>query len=142
MIGPSGRSVMRQGFVILFLSFLLGFGVIPGGARARGFMAVHTTAMLTGVIVILIGLSWERLRLSPRQRRVLRFAAVADGYWGILAGVFATAFAVPGPVTGGGAQPHGWTALVFFTVFIPVLTILPFVFAALVIHGLRGDTDG
>jgi hypothetical protein len=131
--------VIRQGFLIFLVALLTGFGIIPGGPRARGWMAVHVTAMLTAAVVILIGLCWERLRLSARQRRVLRFAAVGDGYWGILAGAFATIFSVPGPATGGGVLPHGWTAAVFFTVFIPALTILPFIFTGLVIYGLRGD---
>ncbi|HVV52580.1 MAG TPA: hypothetical protein VHO06_23130 [Polyangia bacterium] len=139
MTGPSGRSVTRQGFIILLLAFVLGFGIIPGGPHARGWMAAHVTTMLTAGFVILIGLTWERLRLSPRQRRILRFTAVGDGYWGVLAGVFATLFDVPGPVTGGGAHPAGWTAAVFFSAFIPVLTVFPFVFCGLVIYGLRGD---
>ena len=139
MTDRDGRSLMRQGFIVLLLALLLGFGIIPGGPRARGFMATHVTAMLTAAIIILIGLGWDRLRLSPRQRKVLRFTAIGDGYWGIVAGVFATLFRVPGPVTGGGASPDGWPAAVFFSIFIPVLTIFPFIFTGLVIYGLRGD---
>ena len=74
-----------------------------------------------------------------RQRKVLRFIAVGDGYWGALAGAFATVFDVPGPVTGAGAQPHGWPAAVFFSVFIPLLTVFPFIFTGLVVYGLRGN---
>jgi hypothetical protein len=48
---------------------------------------------------------------------------------------------VPGPVSGGGAQPEGWAATVFFSVFIPVLTVLPFVFAGLTLYGLRGPSE-
>jgi hypothetical protein len=70
---------------------------------------------------------------------VLRFAVVFDGYWGLVLGVCATLFAIPGPATGGGAQPGGWQAAVFFALFIPVLTILPFVFTGLVLCGLRGS---
>ena len=138
-LAPSGRSVIRQGFVILFLAFLMGFGIIPGGPRARGWMAVHVTTMLTAGFVILIGLSWDRLQLSARQRKVLRFTAVGNGYWGALAGAFATVFDIPGPVTGAGVQPHGWPAAVFFSVFIPLLTVFPFIFTGLVVYGLRGD---
>jgi hypothetical protein len=35
------------------------------------------------------------------------------------------------------SQPEGWPATVFFSVFIPILTILPFVFSSLTIYGLR-----
>jgi hypothetical protein len=136
---PTSRSILRHGFIILFIAFLTGFGVVPGGPRARGWMATHVTGMITAGLIILIGLAWDRLTLTPRQRAALRFAAVADGYWGLAAGAFATIFAVPGPATGGGAQPTGWPGTVFFTLFLPVLTILPFMFAGLVIHGLRGD---
>ncbi|HXI56090.1 MAG TPA: hypothetical protein VNO55_08525 [Polyangia bacterium] len=133
------RSIIRQGFVVLLLAFLTGFGIVAGGPRARGWMATHLTLMLTAVFIVLVGLVWNRLVLSGRQRAVLRFAVVFDGYWSLLSGVFATLFAIPGPATGGGAQPAGWQAAVFFTVFIPVLTILPFVFTGLVLYGLRGS---
>ena len=139
MTEPGGRSLIRQGFVILLLAFVLGFGIIPGGPRARGFMGAHITEMLTAGFIILIGLCWDRLRLSPRQRKLLRFTAVGDGYWGILAGLFAALSGIPGPATGGGAQPSGWPAAVFFSLFIPVLTVFPFIFTGLVIHGLRGE---
>ena len=133
------RSIIRQGFVVLLLAFLTGFGIVAGGPRARGWMATHLTLMLTAVFIVLVGLVWNRLVLSGRQRAVLRFAVVFDGYWSLLSGVFATLYAIPGPATGGGAQPAGWQAAVFFTVFIPVLTILPFVFTGLVLYGLRGS---
>lgn len=84
---------------------------------------------------------WNDLALSRRQRAVLRFAIVLDGYWGIAAGVFATLTAIPGPVSGGGAVPSGWPASVFFRLFLPVLTLLPFVFASLVLFGLHGKAS-
>ena len=133
------RAIIRQGFIILLIALLTGFGIVAGGPRARGWMATHLTLMITAVFIILVGLVWSRLVLTPRQRAVLRFAVVLDGYWGLLSGAFATIFSIPGPATGGGAQPTGWPATVFFTVFIPVLTVLPFIFTGLVLYGLRGS---
>ena len=137
MKGPTDRSLLRQGFIFLFLALAFGFGIVAGGPRARGWLAVHLTGMLTALIAVAIGLAWEKLVLSPRQRGVLYWSVVADGYWGFLAGTFATVFGVPGPVSGGGVQPEGWQATVFFSVFIPILTILPFIFSSLTIYGLR-----
>ena len=97
--------------------------------------------MVTAVLILLAGLVWDELVLSDRQRKVLRFAVVLDGYWGALAGVFATVMRIPGPVTGHGAQPSGWPASVFFSVFLPVLTILPFVFTGLILYGLRAQAS-
>lgn len=133
------RSMLRQGFIVLLIAFLTGFGIIAGGPHARGFMATHISLMLNALFIIVIGLVWEQLELSQRQRKVLRFAAVFDGYWSAAGGVFATLFAIPGPATGGGAQPSGTPATIFFSVFIPLLTALPFVFTGLVLHGLRGN---
>ncbi|MFI5307165.1 MAG: hypothetical protein ACHQ53_07435 [Polyangiales bacterium] len=132
------RSVLRQGFIVLLIALFLGFGIIAGGPHARGFMATHLTLMISALLIIVVGLLWDDLALSPRQRALLRFAVVFDGYWGAAAGTWATLFAIPGPATGGGAQPSGWAATVFFTVFIPALTILPFVFSGLMVYGLRG----
>ena len=139
---PSARRfILRQGFVILLLGLLSGFGIVAGGPQASGWMATHLTLMLTAVLVVLVGLVYDDLELSPRQRAVLRFTVVADGYWGGLSGAFATIFPVPGPVSGHGAQPTGWAATVFFTVFIPLLTLLPFLFTGLTLYGLRGAAN-
>ena len=135
------RSILRQGFILLLIAFLTGFGIVAGGPHAPGWMATHLTLMMTAGFIIMVGLVYDDLKLSPRQRSVLRFAVVADGYWGALAGAFATVFGVPGPVSGHGAQPSGWAAAVFFSVFIPVLTILPFVCTGLVVYGLRGRDE-
>jgi len=135
------RSILRQGFIILLLGLLSGFGIVGGGPHARSWMATHLTLMLTAVLIVLVGLVWDELRLSARQRAVLRFAVVFDGYWGALAGVFATVFSIPGPVSGHGAQPSGWQASVFFALLLPVLTLLPFLFTGLTLYGLRGKSE-
>jgi hypothetical protein len=135
------RTILRQGFVILLLGLLAGFGVVAGGPHARAWLATHLTLMLTAVLVTLVGLVWDELALSPRQRKILRFAVVFDGYFGAIAGVFATVFEIPGPVSGHGATPSGWPATLFLSLFIPVLTVLPFVFTGLVLYGLRGLGD-
>jgi hypothetical protein len=135
------RSILRQGFILLLIAFLMGFGIVGGGPKAAGWMATHLTLMITGGFTIMVGLLWHDLKLSPRLRKLLRFAVVAGGYWGALAGTFATVFNVPGPVSGHGAQPSGWAATLFFSLFIPVLTILPFVFGGLVLYGLRGKDE-
>jgi hypothetical protein len=132
------RSILRQGFIILLLGLLAGFGIVAGGPKAPSWMATHLTLMLTAVLIVLVGLVYDDLNLSPKQRAMLRFAVVADGYWGGLTGVFATLFSVPGPVSGHGAHPTGWAATVFFSVFIPPLTLLPFLFTGLTLFGLRG----
>jgi hypothetical protein len=129
---------LRQGFVILLIALMMGFGIVAGGPHARGWMGTHLTLIISALLIIAVGLIWDQLALSPRQRGLLRFAIVFDGYWGAAAGAWATCFGIQGPATGSGAQAAGWPVTVFFAVFIPVLTILPFVFAALSLHGLRG----
>ncbi|HEX2677106.1 MAG TPA: hypothetical protein VHM19_10715 [Polyangiales bacterium] len=132
------RSIYRQGFVILLIAFFMGFGIIPGGPQARGWMATHMSLLINAAIVIAVGVVWNDLALSDKQRRILRFSVVFDAYWNAAAGAWATLLAIPGPATGGGVQPSpGWATTVFFTVFIPAITILPFVFTGLVIYGLR-----
>jgi hypothetical protein len=136
------RSILRHGFVVVLLSLLMGFGIVKGGPQARSWMGAHVTAFILGAIIVLIGFSWDRLALSPRQRAVLRLTAIADGYLSVIAGAFAAIFGVPGPVTGGGAQPQGLTGTLFFVAFIPLLTILPFIFTGLMIFGLRSAPSG
>lgn len=105
-------------------------------------MGIHVTIMLTAVIAVVIGLAWDRFALGYVQRRVLYWSVVVNGYWGLVGGVIATVYRIPGPVSGGGVQPApGWPASVFFTAFLPVITVLPFVFSGLAIYGLRGKPE-
>jgi hypothetical protein len=133
------RSILRQGFVVLLVAFATGFGIVAGGPAARGWMATHVTLMISAIFTILVGLVWNDLALGARARAVLRFTVVLNGYWGLATGAFATVFAIPGPVSGGGAvPPDAWHTTVFFAVFIPIATILPFMFGEIALFGLRG----
>ena len=70
------RAILRHGFVVLLLGLLSGFGVAAGGPLARGWLGTHLTLMLTAVFIVLVGLVFEDLVLSPRQRSVLAVAVV------------------------------------------------------------------
>lgn len=135
----TARSIVRHGFVVLLLALLLGFGVAKGGAPARAWMGAHITALIVGALIVLVGLVWDQLSLGARGRAVLRWAAVLDGYLSVVAGAFAALAGIPGPATGGGAQPSGTAGMVFLGGFIPVLTLLPFLFVGLTLYGLRGE---
>jgi hypothetical protein len=134
-----GRSLIRQGFILLFLALLMGFGVAAGGPSARSWMGGHITALMSGMLAILIGLCWDRLVLSPGQRSVLFWSVVIFGYLGEVAAVYAAALGIPGPATGGGAKPEGPAGMFFLFGFIPILTVLPLTFCGLMLYGLRGD---
>ena len=64
------RSILRQGFIVLLIGFATGFGVVAGGTSARAWLGTHLTIMLTAVFMILVGLVWNDLALSERQRRI------------------------------------------------------------------------
>jgi hypothetical protein len=135
------RSLIRHGFIVMLLGFLTGFGIVAGGPHARGWMGTHITLMITALFIVVTGLVWSQLRLSRWAGAVLRFALLFDGYWSAAAGAFGTLWAIQGPATGHGPQASGWPVMVFFTVFIPVLTVLPFIAVGLILYGLRARSE-
>src|SRR5690349_21230253 len=69
LIESQRRRLLRHGFIFLFLASWLGIAtaILP---HPRAWMTAHLTALLTCPILVVIGLAWRELRLTPRQRSI------------------------------------------------------------------------
>jgi hypothetical protein len=135
------RWILRHGFTVLVLAFVLGFPT-AFAANHRVWLGAHLAAMMAAIFIILVGLSWRHLRLSERQAHIASGTVVyANGYFALLVGLFVGIYNLPGPATAppGSPPPAAWQgAVLYFSS--AVLVVADFVFAGLVAYGLREST--
>ncbi|MEQ1727475.1 MAG: hydrogenase [Vicinamibacterales bacterium] len=107
-MNPDNRLVF-WGLVLFLGSLLTGLLLAAGPAfvaNPRGVLAGHLEAAMNGMFLILVGLFFQRLRLSDRQSSVCRasllYGAYANWVFTTLAGVLGTSESTP--LAGAGHQ--------------------------------------
>lgn len=75
--------LIRAGFMLFTLALLTGLAV-PVFANPRMAVAAHLNAILGAIVLIVVGLVWGLLVMSPAQARLTRATFVFSGYaaWG------------------------------------------------------------
>jgi hydroxylaminobenzene mutase len=130
------RPLMRQGFLFLVVALVLGLAVIALPHPER-WMAAHVTALLTGLVLIAIGLAWNELRLTHHQRSLAYTTGLLAAYGGLAGNVFGAITDLPGPASNPGVTPPMPQAAVFLTILAVIVPSL-FVSFGLVLYGMRG----
>jgi hydroxylaminobenzene mutase len=77
---PYGDRLLRLGVLLFLLGLFTGFA-IPALANPRMGLTSHLEALMNGMFLVLLGLVWPRLALSPRW--------LAATFWIALYGTFA-----------------------------------------------------
>lgn len=87
------RRLIQSGLLLFFFGLPLGF-VIHSLPNPRAALSAHLNAVQSGTALMVLGLLFARLRLSPR---VASTAAVAlsVSFWGLELRILASAFAPP-----------------------------------------------
>jgi hypothetical protein len=130
------RRLLRHGFLILFVALLFGLA-ITALPYPRRWLAAHISALLTGLLLVAVGLAWNDLTLTAKQRAVAVWCGLISAYAGLAANVFAALVDFPGPASDPGVAAPMPQAAVFFTLIaIIVPTIL--ISIGLVLYGTRG----
>jgi hydroxylaminobenzene mutase len=75
-----GERLLRLGVLLFLLGLLTGFAV-PALTNPRMALTSHLEGLMNGMFLVLLGLLWPRLSLSPRLLTV--------SYWTALYGTFA-----------------------------------------------------
>ncbi len=133
---PRRRALMRQGFLFLLLALVLGLAIIalPHPSRWR---AAHVSALLTGLVLVVMALAWSDLRLTNGQRSLAYTTGLVAAYGGLVGGVFGAITDLPGPASNPGVAPPMPQAVVFFAILAIIVPSL-FVSFGLVVYGMRG----
>jgi len=102
------RGLVRAGFVLFTLALFTGFAV-PAFLNRRMAVAAHLTGVLNALLLMVLGLAWGLLAMSPMQTRLTRGAFVYGTYanWGTscLAAAWGTSRLTPLSGAGYGAAP-------------------------------------
>jgi hypothetical protein len=130
------RTLMRQGFLFLFLGLVLGLAIIAL-PHPEKWMSAHVTALLTGLVLVAIGLAWKELRLTHGQRTMAYATGLLAAYGGLAGNVFGAITDLPGPASNPGVTPPMPQAAVFLTILAIIVPSL-FVSFGLVLYGMRG----
>lgn len=135
------RSIIRHGFILILLALLAGFAV-PSMKVPRLGLSAHTIGLISGLLLIAVGVVWPRFRLSDRSKKVLcwMWLVVAYGNWlgTLLAAISGGSQLMP--IAGNNAMPEP-VFDVLITAIIGVVSLLSISALLLSIWGLRGDPD-
>lgn len=99
------QRLLQLGFLLLLLGLLTGFA-IPLLSSPRMGLSSHLQGVLNGVLLILLGLVWSRLRLSQGARRLTFGLAIYGTFANWLATLLAAIWNAGTmiPIASGGAQ--------------------------------------
>ena len=105
------RSLLFHGSVILVLSLFAGaLAAVPGVANPRMAVAAHLAALITGPILLSLGLAWPHVKLRERTAARTATLLVASLYLNVafvtLAALFGTSQATP--LAGAGHAGAAW----------------------------------
>ncbi len=99
---PMNMRLVFQGMLLFLLSLLTGLLLVaapPFVANPRGLLAGHLEAAMNGMFVVLVGLFFDRLPLTPARSRLCRatllYGTYANWLFTSLAGILGTSQATP-----------------------------------------------
>jgi hypothetical protein len=130
---------MRHGFLFLFLGLLLGLAIVALPHPSR-WLAAHVTALITGLVLAVMGMAWNELRLTTRQRAVAYVTGLVAAYGGLVGNIFGAITDLPGPASNPGVvapMPQGAVFLVILAIVVPCV-LASF---GLALHGMRGRSS-
>lgn len=133
------RKFTRAGVLLLLLGLLTGLA-IPAMQNPRMGLSSHLEAMLNGMLLIIFGLIWPKLRLSERARlwgyRLALFGAFTNWLTTFLAGIWgagANMMPIAGGEQIGSAIQEGIITFGLASLTIAMLTV-----TGMALWGLRG----
>lgn len=101
--------LIRAGFVLFILALLTGF-LIPVLLNQRMTLAAHVTGVMNALVLIVLGLAWGLLAVSPLQANLMRGAFLYATYANWVATCLAAAWGTNRltPVAGAGYGAAPW----------------------------------
>src|SRR5262245_56951529 len=92
------RRLLWHGILLFLLGLLIGIAV-PVVRNPRMGLSAHVGAVMSGMLVVLVGLLWDELRLGPRAAAATFRLALGANYANaaglFLAAVFGTSGSTP-----------------------------------------------
>lgn len=134
------RRLIQAGAIFLPAGLLVGTA-IPHFTVPRLGLAAHVLALMQATLLMVLGLLWPRLRLTPGQSRLSSWLATSGFYVGWFATVFAGLLGVGNsmmPIAAGSARGSALQELAI-RILLMSSAIAQIVAAAMILWGLRGN---
>lgn len=138
----AGRQLLRLGVILFLVGLLIGF-TIPALANPRMGLASHLEALMNGIFLMILGLAWPKLSLSPKLLRVTFWLAVAGTYANMLATLLAAMWAAGGmmPIAGQGSTGTSAQEMVIWALLISLAVAMVLVCIFVIVGLRRTDTS-
>jgi hypothetical protein len=133
---PRRRALLRHGFLFLVFGLIFGLAIIALPHPSR-WLAAHLTALLTGLVLAVMGMAWNELRLTHKQRTVAYATGLIAAYGGLAGNLFGAITDLPGPASNPGVTPPMPQAGVFLAI-LAVTVPCVLVSFGLALYGMRG----
>lgn len=102
------RRLLQLGFVLLLLGLVVGFA-IPALTIPRMGLASHLQGILNGIFLMVLGLMWSKLVLTPKASAALFWLAIYGTFanWGatLLAAFWGAGLSMPIAAEGSAGSP-------------------------------------
>lgn len=136
------HKLVRYGMILFSLGLLTGFG-IPLMRNPRMELASHLEAVMNGMFLILLGLIWQKLRLSVGALKwgyaLSLFGTFTNWVTNLLAAIWG-AGAEMLPIAGGGYQGVAWQEMLI-KVGLGSLSLAMLAVCIIVLWGLKASTS-
>jgi hydroxylaminobenzene mutase len=134
----AGRRLLQLGIVLFLLGLLTGLAV-ASAPNPRMALASHIEALMNGIFLLVLGLIWPRITLSPRSMTVAFWLAVYGGFANWLATLLAAFWPAGSALMPQAGHGHTGTAgqEAFLKALLVSLSVAMIVLCALVLLGLR-----
>ena len=109
LLGERGRALMAMGAVLFFLGLAVGLA-IPVIHNSRMGLAAHLGGVMNGTFLLVAGLVWQHVRLSPKQETaaywLLAYGTYANLFFVLVGAILGTGDATP--IAGAGFSAEPW----------------------------------
>jgi len=133
------RRLLRHGFVLIALALVTGFA-IPSAEIPRLALSAHKIGVVGGMLLIAVGMVWDRFRLTNRQFGVMFWSWLYSSYVNWLA-ILVGAMLGTGrmtPVASGGLVGNPLSEQVISLMLVSV-ALVSLVAVSLSLWGMRGS---
>lgn len=138
----NGRYLIRYGILLFFLGLLTGL-LVPMLTNPRMGLSSHLEGIMNGFFLVLLGLIWPRLRLSPSALNITFWLALYGTYVNWATVLIAAAWGAGGSMMPMAALGHKGSpiqeGIINFGLVSLSLTML--IICVIILWGLRGADD-
>ncbi len=136
-LGPNARRLCWHGLLMFFVGLVVG-AAVPAFTNARMGLSAHLAGVQSGMALVILGLVWRYVALSPAAERFAAIGNIASAWMIcaslVLAALFGTSRSTP--IAGAGHQGAAWQEGLVSALLLPGCALMLLAWGT-VLHGFR-----